>query len=194
MHRSAPMDPTPKKYGTAPRPLPDCKRATKEHAFHATRRTLKIDVTATDVRVSQVVRTMVVRLVRLALSRFGRRVQKVSVRIVAEVANPLGGIDRQCRMRAWLQAAGDVRAEAINGRIETAVGRAAARLAMGVAWALDADRGTRGARRGSVIGDRVGGGAPVTLQGTHRHKRRPGPTSRPRAGEASSARGGKRRG
>jgi hypothetical protein len=152
---------------------------------------LKIDVMAADARVSQVVRTMVVRLVRLALSRFGRRVQKVSVRI-AEAANPLGGIDRRCRMHAWLQAAGDVRAEAINGRVETAVGRAAARLATGVAWALDASLGTPRGRRGSIIGDRAGGGARVTLPGTHEHKRRPRPSSRPRAGKASSIRGGKR--
>src|SRR4051812_22895547 len=176
MHRKEPIDPTPKKYGTTPRSAVTLQAGHKERSSHANRGILKIDVMAADVRVSQVVRTMVVRLVRLALSRFGRRVQKVSVRI-AKAANPLGGIDRRCRMRAWLQAAGDVRAEAINGKVETAVGRAAARLATGVAWALDADRGTHGARRGSIIGDR-----------------RPGPTSRPRAGEASSARGRKRRG
>jgi ribosome-associated translation inhibitor RaiA len=172
-------------------PLPDCEQATKERSFHATRGTLKIDVMAANVRVSQAVRTMVVRRVRLALSRFGRRVQKVSVRI-AKAANPLGGMDRRCRMRAWLQAAGDVRAEAINGKVETAVGRAATRLATGVAWALDAGLGTPGARRGGILGDRVGGGAPVILQAAHAHKRRPGPSSRPRAGD--SARGGKRRG
>jgi hypothetical protein len=171
--------------------LPHCEQATKERSFHATRGTLKIDVMAGDVRVSRVVRTMVVRFVRLALSRFGRRVQKVSVRI-AEAANPLGGIDRRCRMRAWLQAAGDVRAEAINGRIETTVGRAAARLATSVAWALDGGLSTPRGRRGGIIGARAGGGARATLPGTHEHKRRPGPSSRPRAGKASSARGGKR--
>jgi hypothetical protein len=155
---------------------------------------LKIDVMAADVRVSRVVRTMVVRLVRLALSRFGRRVQKVSVRI-AEAANPLGGMDRRCCMRAWLQAAaGDVRAEAINGRIETAVGRAAARLATSVAWALDTGLGAPRAGRGGVIADRMGGGARVILQGTHKHERRPGAGSRPRPGKASSTtREGKRR-
>jgi len=131
---------------------------------------LKIDVMAADVRVSQVVRTMVDRRVRLALSRFGRRVQKVSVRI-AVAANPLGGVDRRCRMRAWLQSAGDVRAEAINGRIETAVGRAAARLATGVGWALDGGLGIPRGRRGGP---------------------RPGSRPRARAGKASSARGGKR--
>jgi ribosome-associated translation inhibitor RaiA len=98
---------------------------------------LKIEVTATGFRVSAAVRELVVRRVQLALSRFGRRVQKVSVRIAAPV-NPLGGVDQRCRMRARLEPAGDVRAEAINGEIEAAVRRAATRLATGVAWAVNA--------------------------------------------------------
>lgn len=191
MHRGEPMDHTPKKYGTGARPAARLRAGHKERSSYATRGTLKIDVTAADVRVSQVARTMVVRLVRLALSRFGRRVQKVSVRI-AEAANPLGGMDRRCRMRAWLQAAGDVRAEAINGRVETAVARAAARLAMGVAWALDGGLGTPRGPRGGIIGDRAGGSARVGLPGTRQHKRRPGPGSRPGAGKASSVRRVKR--
>ena len=86
------------------------------------------------------VRAMAVRRVHLALGRFGGRVQRVTVRI-AKPTNPLGGIDHRCRMRAWLQAAGDVRAEAINGKVEAAVGRAATRLAKGVGWALDGGPG-----------------------------------------------------
>ena len=53
------------------------------------------------------------------------------------VANPLGGVDQRCRMRARLQSGLVLRAEAVNGRIETAVGRSAARLALHVAAALD---------------------------------------------------------
>ena len=93
-------------------------------------------MTGAHLRLSTALRAMVVRRVRLAMGRFGRRVQKVTVRM-AEPANPLGGLDQRCRMRAWLQAAAGVRAEAINGKMEAAVGRAAARLATGVAWALD---------------------------------------------------------
>jgi len=154
--------------------LPGCKQAIKEHHRHASRETLRIDVTAADLRVPQVVRAMVVRRVRLALSRFGRRVQKVSVR-VAEIANPLGGIDLQCQMRAWLQLAGDVRAEAINGRIEAAVGRAAARLAIGVAWALDAGLSTpgTGASRGGNVVDHRNGRLRVILRRTRKRPRRP---------------------
>jgi len=89
---------------------------------------------------SEAVREMAVRRVLLALSRFGGDVRKVTVRL-AKPANPLGGFDQRCRMRAWLQASDDIRAEAINGRMEAAVGRAAARLAKRVGWALDGAAG-----------------------------------------------------
>ena len=89
---------------------------------------------------SEAVREMAVRRVLLALSRFGGDVRKVTVRL-AKPANPLGGFDQRCRMRAWLQASDDIHVEAINGRMEAAVGRAAARLAKRVGWALDGTAG-----------------------------------------------------
>ncbi len=97
---------------------------------------LKIDVTVAGRRISKALRAMAVRRVLLALSRFGVQVRKVTVRM-SRPANPLGGVDQSCRMRASLGASDDVCAEAINGRMEAAVARAAARLAKGVAWALD---------------------------------------------------------
>jgi hypothetical protein len=96
---------------------------------------LRIDVMGADL-LSEAVREMAVRRVVLALSRLGRGVRKVTVRL-AKPANPLGGFDRRCRMRAWLQASDDIHVEAINGRMEAAVARAAARLAKRVGWALD---------------------------------------------------------
>ena len=72
----------------------------------------------------------------LAMSRFGREVHGVTARL-GESRNPLGGVDLRCRMRARLQTGLVLRAEAINGQIETAVGRSAARLALHVAAALD---------------------------------------------------------
>ena len=105
-------------------------------------------MTGAEPRQSVAVRAMAVRRVHLALGRFGGRVQRVTVRI-AKPANPLGGVDHRCRMRAWLQAAGDGRAEAINGKVEAAIRRAATRLATGVGWALDGGPVTRGrARKG----------------------------------------------
>lgn len=84
---------------------------------------------------SEVLRAKVVRRVLLSLSRFGPRVRNVTVRL-AEPVNALGGVDQRCRMRARLQDRDDVRSEAINGGIETAVARAAAQLAKRVHSAL----------------------------------------------------------
>ena len=105
----------------------------------AARRTLKIEVTGVDVSLPEVLSANVVRRVLLALSRFGPRVRKVTV-CLAELANPLGGVDQRCRMRAWLQEGGDIGAEAIDGGFEAAVARAASQLAQRVECAPD--RGT----------------------------------------------------
>lgn len=70
------------------------------------------------------------------MSRFGQEVFGVTARLGAS-RNPLGGVDQRCRLRARLQSGLVLRAEAVNGRIETAVGRSAARLALHVAAALD---------------------------------------------------------
>jgi hypothetical protein len=111
----------------------------KESRTDVSVRPLRIDVRGADV-LSEAVREMAVRRVLLALSRFGGDVRKVTVRL-AKPANPLGGFDQRCRMRAWLLASDDIRAEAINGRMEAAVARAAVRLAKRVAWALDGAAG-----------------------------------------------------
>ncbi len=129
------MDPAPKKYWT--RGLPSSRLVGGVWADASTSaKMLKIDVTVAGLRLSKALRAMAVRRVLLALSRFGEQVRKVTVRM-SRPANPLGGVDQSCRMRASLGAGADVRAEAINGRMEAAVARAAVRLAKGVAWALD---------------------------------------------------------
>jgi hypothetical protein len=97
---------------------------------------LKIDVSGVDVSLSQGLRGKVVRRVLLALSRFGPRVRKVTVRL-SEPLNPLGGVDQRCRMRAWLEQSNGIHAEAINGGFEPAVARAAKQLAKRVDSALD---------------------------------------------------------
>jgi hypothetical protein len=98
---------------------------------------LKIVVTGVPARFVRTSRKDVTRRVLLALSRFGPRLQKVTVHL-AEPANPLGGVDQRCRMRAWLGATDGIRAEAINGTVDSAVARAAAQLAKRVASALEA--------------------------------------------------------
>jgi hypothetical protein len=78
--------------------------------------------------------------VLLALSRYSSRVQRVTVRLT-EPANPLGGIDQRCRMRAFIATGGDIRAEAIHGTVEAAVARAAGHLARRLALALKGGSG-----------------------------------------------------
>jgi hypothetical protein len=88
------------------------------------------------VPVSKALRERLTRRVLLALSRFGPRVRRATVHL-AEPANPLGGVDQGCRIRAWLQDSDPVEAEAMNGGFEEAVGRAAAQLANRVGSVVD---------------------------------------------------------
>jgi hypothetical protein len=97
---------------------------------------LRIDVTSAGFVLTTALRGEVRRLVLLAMSRFSREVQGVTARLGVS-NNPLGGVDQRCRVRARLRSGLVLRAEAINGQIETAVGRSAARLALRVAAALD---------------------------------------------------------
>jgi hypothetical protein len=110
---------------------------------------MRIEVARDDVRLSAVLRAKVVRRVLLALSRFGPRVRKVTVRL-AEPVNLLGGVDQRCQMRASLQESDDILAEVINGGFEAAVARAAAQLAKRVAFALDGVVGNRASLRPEV--------------------------------------------
>ena len=76
----------------------------------------------------------------LAMSRFGPEVHGVRARLDAP-HSPLGGVDQRCRVRARLQSGLVLRAEAMNGLIETAVGRSVAHLALLVAEAVDGASG-----------------------------------------------------
>jgi hypothetical protein len=88
------------------------------------------------------------------MSRFAPEVRGVTVRL-AEPRNPLGSVDQECRVQARLQSGLVLRAEAINGQMEAAVGRSVAHLAMLVAEALDGGPGggrrvPPGRRRGTL--------------------------------------------
>lgn len=74
------------------------------------------------------------------MSRFAPGIRGVTVRL-GESQNPLGGVDRQCRVRALLRSGLLLQAEAMNGELEEAVGRSTARLARLVAIALDGGDG-----------------------------------------------------
>jgi ribosome-associated translation inhibitor RaiA len=104
---------------------------------------VRIDVTGGDLVLTKAFRTGVRRRVLLAMSRFGRELHGVTVRL-AESPNPLGGFDQRCRVRVQLRSGVVLRAEAVNGELEAAVGRSAARLARLVAAALDGGGGGQG--------------------------------------------------
>ena len=113
---------------------------------------MTIDVTSAGFVLTKALRGEVRRRVLLSLSRFGPELHGVTARL-AEAPNPLGGVDQRCRIRARLHSGLVLRAEAMNGLIETAVGRSVAHLALLVAEALDGAGGRHAPglrRRGSV--------------------------------------------
>jgi hypothetical protein len=107
---------------------------------------VRIDVTGAGFVLTKALRGDVRRRVLITMSRFGREVHVVSARLAVS-QNPQGGVDRSCRVRARLQSGRVLRVEAVNGRIEAAVGRSMAHLALLVAEALDGGPDVPGGRR-----------------------------------------------
>jgi hypothetical protein len=101
---------------------------------------LRIAVTTTGLVLTDGVEVEVRRRVLLAVSRFGKEVKGVTVRLTV-AKNPLGGVDRRCRLRARLSAGKALTVEAVNGELLTAVGRSSTRLARLVAAELDGSDG-----------------------------------------------------
>jgi hypothetical protein len=99
---------------------------------------VRIDITSAGFVLTKLQRDEVRRRLLLAVSRFGPELEGVTARL-GEAANPLGGFDQRCRVQARLQTGVVLSAEALNGRIETAVSRSADRLALHIAAALDGD-------------------------------------------------------
>ena len=100
---------------------------------HAAGGTLRIEVFSAGRRVEDGLRRSVGQRLLYALSRYGAGIERVAVRL-SDVANPLGGVDQRCRMRAWLTGKKNVRVETMDGPL--AIDRAVGRLAERVGWAL----------------------------------------------------------
>jgi hypothetical protein len=99
---------------------------------------LRIDVTSTGRALSSAQHGRIRRRVLLAMSRFARHVLGLRVRL-SRSRNPLGGRDVHCRIRARMRRGPMLEADAINGQVEPATGRAAARLVLLVIASLDGD-------------------------------------------------------
>ncbi len=141
IHRSEPMGHPPNRYWTGwARASYTALAAGEELRHHAGAAKMTIDVTGAGFVLTKALRGQVRRRVLLAMSRFGPEVHGVTARLAA-ARNALGGVDQRCRVRARLQSGLVVRAEAMNGLIETAVGRSVGHLALLVDEALDGGGG-----------------------------------------------------
>jgi hypothetical protein len=105
---------------------------------------VRVEVTSAGFVLTKTLRGEVRRRILLTMSRLGPEVHVVSAHL-AESPNPLGGVDQSCRARARLLSGRVLCAEAINGRIDTAVSRSVTHLALLVVEALD------GGRRPSLV-------------------------------------------
>jgi hypothetical protein len=141
-------------YGTPPKQVLDLVEATlldsrlRGLRAHAAAARLRIDVTSEGLALTKALRVDARRRVLLSVSRFGPGIQGVTIRLT-ESENALGGVDRRCRVRARLRSGLLLQAEAVNGAIEEAIGRSAARLARLVGVALDGRGGLQGPIPGS---------------------------------------------
>jgi hypothetical protein len=97
---------------------------------------LRIEITSTGSFLTKAAKLEVRRSMLLAMSRFGKEVEGVTVRL-AETRNPLGGVDQRCRVRVRLRSGPVLHANAIDGERAAAASRSAARLARLVAAELD---------------------------------------------------------
>jgi hypothetical protein len=99
-------------------------------------------------------RKAIERRVLLVLSRVGPELTRVVVSLV-ESRNPLGGLDRECRLRAGLRAGGELRCEANDETFEAAVARAAGQVAQRMDEALSRESSAGGAAGARQRGSRV---------------------------------------
>jgi len=149
---------------------------------HAAGRTLRIEVVAAGFEVTDDLRGSVERCLLFSLSRFGPGVERVVVRL-SDTANPLGGFDRRCRMRAWLRRHESVRVEALDGPF--AIERAVERLTKRVEWVLVNGRAetesllTPGAPRAKAD-ERVAPGSPPASRARRTASVPPAPGKKPR--------------
>jgi putative sigma-54 modulation protein len=84
-------------------------------------------------------RKRIERSLRFALSRFGRRIRRVTMSLT-DLNGPRGGVDKRCRVEVALEPRGAVFIEEDGSDIHAAVDRAAERLARVVDRQLDRER------------------------------------------------------
>lgn len=112
---------------------------------------MQVDIRARKILVDEALRAHVDRRLRFALSRFGERVVRVTVRF--EDANGArGGVDKQCRIDVALRPSGSILVEDIDADLHAVVDRAADRAARAVSRDLQRRRDSGRNMTGALVG------------------------------------------
>jgi ribosomal subunit interface protein len=93
---------------------------------------MRIHVRSRGFELTDALRGYAERRLLFALSRFGRKVLSVTLRL-DDLNGPRGGVDKRCQIIAHLPPWGDVRVEELDGDLYAAISRAADRLDRAVA-------------------------------------------------------------
>ena len=100
---------------------------------------MTVNIQARNVEISESLRAHVTRRLLFALSRFGRQIQRVSVKF--KDANGLrGGMDKNCCVDVCLHRSRRVRIEDLDSDLFAVIDRAADRAARSVARVLERER------------------------------------------------------
>lgn len=111
---------------------------------------MQIDIRSLTGNLHPSMRTQISRRLRYALSRFGRRIHRALVRL-EDLNGPRGGLDKRCHIEARVAGHGVMVAEVRDFELESAVSRAAERMARRVRDQLNARRDVR--KRRALVGD-----------------------------------------
>ena len=93
---------------------------------------MNLFVRSSNVALTQPIRTYIDRRVRMVMSRFGRKIARVSVRI-SDVNGPRGGVDKLCRIEARFWGRIPVVVEDVAANLPQAIDRSIRRMGRAVA-------------------------------------------------------------
>ncbi len=102
---------------------------------------MMMDIATRNVPMGKALKELVERRLGFALSRFASRISRMRV-TVADLNGPRGGIDKRCTVEVQLASAGTLTADVADETLESAISRAADRIARRVReelhrrWAL----------------------------------------------------------
>lgn len=115
---------------------------------------MDLQIRARKIELTTALRGLIERRLGFALGRFGHRVQEVTIRL-DDLNGPRGGMDKRCWIRATVVPSGDLTVETRDDEMESAISRAADRIARRVKKALDRRREARGRERRRMSLDSV---------------------------------------